>query len=123
WRYGKEAAKSHFSRLKLEMHENGESELKIPKLRFNEYVTGTNRYNREVVVDAKTGFHCPDCGGPLYEKKDVLASERFFEQRSGRNWNNRIKKDTNYVCTNTVKTKYLPKSRVIDSSKEEQECG
>lgn len=123
WRYGIEDAKLRLSNIKDELHENGVTDKKFPKFRLNEYTYGTNQRNRWSEITAKTGFHCPDCGGPLYEKRDVLAGERFFEQRSGRKWTNKIKKNVNYVCKNTVETKHLPKHRIKDPAKETQECG
>ncbi|CDQ41935.1 SNF2-related protein [Virgibacillus salexigens] len=125
WRYSNEDAKAYWSRYKEDMHLNGQTKMNRPKLRFKKdiihnYVTG---HDTATYKSTETAFHCPKCGGKLEEKKDTSAGPHFFEQRTGRKWATKIKKDTNYVCKNTVQTKYLPKEEIIDPSKREQECG
>lgn len=126
WRYGGkdlEAQKALYEKQRMEAATEGTTLPKAPRFRFQkvEYRRPDGSTHVELRMGA-TGFHCPSCGGLLTAERGKAADIHFFEQKVGKKWQNKIKA-VNYVCNNTVKTKYLPKHRVIDPTKEEQPCG
>ncbi|RHW31882.1 DEAD/DEAH box helicase [Oceanobacillus profundus] len=123
WRYSSEDAKAYYSQYKADFNENGVFEDKPPRVRFEKESHFANGYEQTVLAPTETGYHCPECGGVLYEKKDVPSGQRFFEQRSGRKWTPRVRKSVNYVCQNAVPVKTLPKHKVKDKNAETQKCG
>jgi hypothetical protein len=76
----------------------------------------------ETTEVTETGFHCPQCGGPLYVKKDRMSDEHFFQSRKAKKWAFDHKAE-NHKCKNMVKTIDLPKHLVLDKTVEAQECG
>lgn len=75
----------------------------------------------EYVSAEVTGYHCPQCGGPLVPKRG--NPEHFFKARqSNRKWTYKRKVE-NLKCTNMVETAKLPKHMVKDPKAEKQECG
>jgi hypothetical protein len=127
WRYSETDLEAQMALYREKMEEAAETlgeRPAAPRFRFkleemqNEYTGVTNQY----LTHSETGFHCPSCGGLLTEKKNP-SGVHFFEQRAGGKWATRIKKDTNMVCKNMVKTASLPKEKIKYANRDEQECG
>jgi hypothetical protein len=124
WRYGRDDLLAQKALYEKQLSEAGEYEErpKAPRFRFAKFEYRQGGQNLVQLRVGSTGFYCPSCGGLLTGEKRKASDIHFFEQRSGKKWQNKIKA-VNYVCRNIVKTKDLPKHRVKDPSKSEQECG
>jgi len=123
WRTGKLAIQQEMESFKEVVQKAAENDQafpykKAPKIRLKkvETIENSGKLSTKYYLDNPSGFHCPQCGNLLAE------FEHFFQHKSGKKWVNKIK-NSNYKCTNEVKTKYLPKHLVKDPDSEYQECG
>ncbi|MBO3794365.1 hypothetical protein [Bacillus subtilis] len=119
----------------------GNSMHRVPKPEHRIRLIEQNRFNYEssqyetFYLNGDTGFYCPKCGGPLTKRGGDMSETHFFEtyNRSSKKFVKKISQE-NYLCTNEVETKYLPKEEILEWKKDkssgryvpaktEQKCG
>lgn len=76
----------------------------------------TDRYSREeeaTYTYGPTGYYCPKCGNPLTRRNKEVADNLFFDTYNKKSDSFKKKRtEENWVCTNKVNTKHLPKSEI-----------
>jgi hypothetical protein len=122
WRYGVKVRGEHQQVVVAEEWKEAKAEGKKVRIRMKKETTHRNGQEVDVYRVTETGMHCPQCGGPLYAKKDKMADEHFFQSKRNGKWMNDHKAE-NHKCRNLVPTANLPRHLVKDPSKPVQECG